>query len=323
MAEKQTLIADLIDSADLDAKYDAQAKRLVSMTVILAWILNACVDEFKRFDIDFIMKNCFVGVPEISRRAVHMDMPDHPAKNQYVPSMNTESSSIKENTVRFDIRFKAKVPDTEEIIELVINVEIQVDASSIRRVIYRGCYYCCRMISAQYGIDFFGEEYENIKKVVSIWICPSVAKYKQDSIIEVRPVVNTVYGDFQGSDKDADIARVIVLNLDDDDEKSDQQIIRLLSVLLSGDDSPEEKKRVLSQEFGIAMTEEEEKEVDLMCNLSQAVKAKKENEVNIRVATDMLKDGLPLQTVEKYSKLSREIIETIAKQIGTAVVVHQ
>ena len=48
MAEKQTLIADMIDSTDLEAKYDSQAKRLVSMTVILAWILKTCVDEFKQ-----------------------------------------------------------------------------------------------------------------------------------------------------------------------------------------------------------------------------------------------------------------------------------
>lgn len=39
------------------------------------------------------------------------------------------------------------------------------------------------------------------------------------------------------------------------------------------------------------MTEEDRKELEVMCNLSQAVKVKKENEVNVRVATDMLKQG--------------------------------
>ncbi len=320
MAEKQTLIAELIDSADLDAKYDAQAKRLVSMTVILAWILKSCVDEFKEYDIDYIMTNCFVGAPEISQKAVHMDMPDAPTKNQYVPTMNSESSSIKENTVRFDIRFKARVPKSGEIIELIVNVEIQVDASSIRRVIRRGLYYCDRMVSEQFGRDFFDEEYENIKKVVSIWICPSVAKYKQDSIIEIKHQVNTVYGNYYVDENDADIERVIILNLDSEDEQSELKIIRLLSVLLSGDNSPEDKKSVLESEFGIAMTEEKEKELDVMCNLSQAVKAKKENEVNIRVATDMLKDGEPLPKIKKYSKLTEEVINAIAMKMGVAVV---
>ena len=320
MAEKQTLIAELIDSADLDAKYDAQAKRLVSMTVILAWILKSCVDEFKEYDIDYIMTNCFAGAPEISQKAVNMDMPDAPAKNQYVPTMNSESSSIKENTVRFDIRFKARVPKSGEIIEIIVNVEIQVDASSIRRVIRRGLYYCDRMVSEQFGRDFFDEEYEKIKKVVSIWICPSVAKYKQDSIIEIKHQVNTVYGNYYVDENDADIDRVIILNLDSEDEQSELKIIRLLSVLLSGDNSPEDKKSVLESEFGIAMTEEKEKELDVMCNLSQAVKVKKENEVNIRVATDMLKDGEPLPKIKKYSKLTEEVINAIAMKMGVAVV---
>ena len=63
------------------------------------------------------------------------------------------------------------------------------------------------------------------------------------------------------------IDRVIILNLDSEDEQSELKIIRLLSVLLSGDNSPEDKKSVLESEFGIAMTEEKEKELDVMCNL--------------------------------------------------------
>ena len=98
------------------------------------------------------------------------------------------------------------------------------------------------------------------------------------------------------------------------------EIIRLLSVLLSSDNSPEDKKSVIESEFGIAMTEEKEKELDVMCNLSQAVKIKKENEVNIRVATDMLKDGEPLPKIKKYSKLTEEVINAIAMKMGVAVV---
>ena len=57
-----------------------------------------------------------------------------------------------------------------------------------------------------------------------------------------------------------------------------------------------------------------------MCNLSRAVEARKENEINVRVATDMLRDGEPMSKIEKYSRLSEEIIEKIAKEMGLAVV---
>ena len=46
---------------------------------------------------------------------------------------------------------------------------------------------------------------------------------------------------------------------------------------------------------------------------------KKEAEVNERVATDMLKEKLPLKTITKISKLSEERIRQIAKSIGVAV----
>ena len=42
-------------------------------------------------------------------------------------------------------------------------------------------------------------------------------------------------------------------------------------------------------------------------------------EANERVATDMLKEKLPLKTITKISKLSEERIRQIAKSIGVAV----
>ena len=47
--------------------------------------------------------------------------------------------------------------------------------------------------------------------------------------------------------------------------------------------------------------------------------ARKEAEVNERVATDMLKERLPLKTITKISKLSEESIRQIAKSLGVAV----
>ena len=47
--------------------------------------------------------------------------------------------------------------------------------------------------------------------------------------------------------------------------------------------------------------------------------ARKEAEVNERVATDMLKERLPLKTITKISKLSEERIRQLAKSLGVAV----
>ena len=47
--------------------------------------------------------------------------------------------------------------------------------------------------------------------------------------------------------------------------------------------------------------------------------ARKEAEVNERVAMDMLKEKFPLKTITKISKLSEERIRQIAKSLGVAV----
>ena len=61
--------------------------------------------------------------------------------------------SVREGTVTYDIRFRAIVPDSEEQIALIINVEDQNDFYPGYPLIKRGIYYCCRMISSQYGLS--------------------------------------------------------------------------------------------------------------------------------------------------------------------------
>ena len=47
--------------------------------------------------------------------------------------------------------------------------------------------------------------------------------------------------------------------------------------------------------------------------------AKKEIEINERVAKDMLKEKMPLETIKRISKLSEAHIRKLAKSIGAAV----
>lgn len=60
--------------------------------------------------------------------------------------MNSESSSINEGTVYFDVRFNATIPGTKEPITLIINVEIQTKDKPGYELVTRGIYYCASMI---------------------------------------------------------------------------------------------------------------------------------------------------------------------------------
>ena len=50
----QTSLANVIDISDTKARYDANAKAILSHNEILAWILKGCAVEFKDFTIEFI-----------------------------------------------------------------------------------------------------------------------------------------------------------------------------------------------------------------------------------------------------------------------------
>lgn len=198
---------------------------------------------------------------------------------------------------------------------MIIDIEAQKDTSSIKRLIRRGIYYVSRMISEQYGTEFFNDEYEKIKKVISIWICPSTAKYKANSIVQWRSITEPVYGGFKIDEEASDLMRVIIVNLEDESkrDKTENQIIRLLSVYLSDEKTPEEKKKILEKEFDIEMTEEMEKEVREMYSMSQALKDKTWQEASIRFATNLLKDAKPISYVAKMTELSEDAVRSTSE----------
>ena len=97
-------------------------------------------------------------------------------ETKQIDCLNSEANAIKDQTVYYDIRFKAYIPNTEEPVQLIINLEIQLNDTPGYPLVTRGFYYCARMISEQYGTIFTGEHYEKLQKVYSIWICPDPRK---------------------------------------------------------------------------------------------------------------------------------------------------
>ena len=70
-----------------------------------------------------------------------------------------------------------------------------------------------------------------------------------------------------------DLMRVVTICLGKPDSENYTGILKFLDVLLSSSRAATEKKKILEEEFGVAMSEELEREVLIMCNLSQGVKA--------------------------------------------------
>ena len=78
-------------------------------------------------------------------------------------------------------------------------------------------------------------------------------------------------GEYREEEENYDLMRVFILRLGAEGENSENEVIRLLSNLFSTEKTAEEKKRILSEDFHIAMTEEIDEEVSSMCNLSEGI----------------------------------------------------
>lgn len=190
MVELKTTIAQGLHVTDDSAGYDAACKRVLSEKAILARIMKSCLEEYKDCDVNDIAEKYIEGQPEVSAVPV---LPDE--GGTVISGMDTEDKSVREGTVTYDIRFRAIVPDSEEQIALIINVEAQNDFYPGYPLIKRGIYYCSRMISSQYGREFTGSHYKKIKKVYSIWICMKPPQYRENTITRYRLVEEYLVGE--------------------------------------------------------------------------------------------------------------------------------
>ena len=141
-------------------------------------------------------------------------------------------------------------------------------------LVKRGIYYCCRMISSQYGTVFTGSHYEKIKKVYSIWICTTPPKNREHTITSYALAENNFVGQVKEEQKNYDLLSVFMICLGNPEAEIGCGILKLLSVLLSSELKAEEKKKVLEEEFHIQMSQAFEEEVSNMCNLSEGVEQK-------------------------------------------------
>ena len=265
----ETTMAQGLHITDENAGYDAACKRVLSEKAILARIMKACLEEYKNCDVNDIAGKYIEGQPQVSEVPV---LPDE--SGSVISGMDTEDKSIREGSVTYDIRFRAVVPGTEEQIGLIINVEAQNDFYPGYPIITRGVYYCCRIISSQYGREFTGSHYERIKKVYSIWICMNPPKYRKNSITRYRLVEEQLVGEAVEPVENYDLLSIVMLCLGGPGGGNYEGVLRLLDVLLSNETSEVEKRKILQDDYGIQMTQTMEQEVSVMCNLSKGVEAK-------------------------------------------------
>ena len=230
--------------------------------------MKSCLEEYADCQVQEIVEKYIEEKPQIGEVPV---APDEREDTPLIQGTGVEGTSITEGRVSYDIRFTAAVPSEKEKIGLLLNVEAQNKFHPGYPLIKRGIYYCCRMVSSQYGTVFTKSHYGKIKKVYSIWICTNPPKYRQNTINRYAISEENFVGEVKEPKRNYDLLSALMICLGKPEKGKGQDILRLLSVLLSSEVRGAEKKAILENEYHIEMSREMEEEVSQMCNLSEAV----------------------------------------------------
>ena len=298
--EHDTILTRDIQLSEGKSAYDAYCLRLLSNIEILSRIVGALVDEFKDIPVQEIAEK-YLDTPHI--REIPM-FPGETNANRRISGISNEDKSATEGERDYDILFNAVAPSLGDLIRLIINLEAQNKPNPGYPIPKRGIYQGCRLISAQYGVEFSGSDFQNLKKVYSIWILPQPNKGEQNVIEKYSIVREVLCGSREEPVRNYDLMTIIMVYLGDPGQPSESEIIRLLSVLLSHELTADEKLTTLETEFSIPVTYEIKEEVANMCNLSDAIEQKSRAEGEAKGEAKGRAEGYDAQArmVEKYMK---------------------
>ena len=274
MIKTETNISMALDAAGegAEAQYDQNAKYLLADKQILARILKYTLREFADMEVNEIC-GCIGERVEVS------DVPTDPGQMDFGRAIleNSEDTSPGEGKIFYDIRFSA---GRERRYCIFLDVEAQRTPDPVKlgyHIENRMGYYLARMVSAQKGSVFFHDDYDRIRKAVSIWICMNAGE-EEESIVDYVFGGTTVYGETPPANLELMQGIIIRINGKTDGtmaEKAEEaagkhKLISMLKTLFS-EESVAEKKEKLAREHGIVMTVELEGRLERMCNLSQGI----------------------------------------------------
>ena len=315
-----TEIKSAVNAADAEAQYDEKVKRLLGNKIILAHILAKTVDEFLGMDpkdiVPYIESEPLIsavlvepGRTNVSGRssAGAKALAGSRKDGQRIVGLNTENAEINEGLIRFDIIFYVRMKDG--ISKIIINLEAQKDEPTRYHLLNRAVFYVCRLISSQKERDFVGTNYNDIRRVYSIWICMNM---DENSMSYVHLTKDDLLGAYPW-EGGLDLLNMVMIGIANELPEHDEEyeLHRLLSALLSKDLPVNEKLRIIETEYDISVNDKIRKDVNEMCNLGQGIRESGEAIGEAKVILNMHKKGYTLEQIADVAEKSREQIEAI------------
>ena len=237
----------------------------------MAHILVKTVDEFKGMNpktvVAFIEGKPFISVVPVEPG---MTNKSYGKEGQRVVGFNSENTELNEGLVRFDIVFYVRMKDG--LTQIIINLEAQKDDPNEYEILNRAVFYVSRLISSQKERDFKNTNYNDIKRVYSIWVCMNM---DENSMSHIHLVKDNMIGSYEWKGK-MDLLNIVMIGLSNElpEHNEKYELHRLLGTLLSEELTVEERLDIIENEYDIPIEENIRKDVSVMCNLSQGIKDK-------------------------------------------------
>ena len=321
-----TEIANAVNAAGDKAQYDTRVKRLLAQKSILAHILVKTVDEFKGMKPEDVVKY-IEGEPSISVVPVELglaNMEKTDATGQRIVGLNTENAEINEGLVRFDIIFYVRMPSIvgrkNGLSQIIVNIEAQKDEPTEYKILNRAIFYVSRLISSQKERDFVNTNYDDIKQVLSIWICMNM---DDNSLSHIHLTKDEMLKpcNWKGN---LDLLNIVLIGITNEIPEHDEkyEMHRLIGALLSSELKEQEKLDIIEHEYNIPISQEFREDVRIMCNLSTGIEerateraTKKATEkTSEKFILNMYKKGYTLDQIADVAETGVDEVEAIIKK---------
>ena len=304
---------------DRRARYDKEALAILSQKRLMAKLLKEVVPEVKKYSVEEI-ETFIEGKPKIKKVGVHPNTKILPR----IIGRATESKLLGEGTIKFDLWFNLDIPNISKPIRIIINVEAQGKEDPGYNLVTRSIYYDCRMVSEQYETEFFHSNYDDIKKVYSIWVV--MPKKKKENSVETYSIKREQNYGKSGSPKDRwDIMASVIIRLGKNKSK-DKNFLNVLSAIFSDTISVEEKLHICEENGETIVDDELVERIESMSNLGMAIdeEARAEGlqegiqqgsvEKSKEIAKNLHTLGTPIDVIIKATDLSSEEVQKIIEE---------
>ena len=152
---------------------------------------------------------------------------------------------------------------------ILVNIEAQKDEPTSYYIQNRAVFYACRMVSSQKERDFTGMNYNDIKKVYTIWICMN---QKENSLNYLHLTNEKLMGK-TAIEKAGDLIHIILLGLAKNlpPYTEENKLHRLLGALFTNELTADEKISIIESEYNIEAKNELRKDVRKVSGLGESL----------------------------------------------------